>query len=479
MRVLVGGFLLSLILFTAALLNCSLISLGNLVASLLILFVHLERGFHSKGRTLLWFIVGFSVAVILLQATFIFAWAIWCGRCTAKEPLWAKLIGFMILQTWRSPTVIYVLILQSLAAFIAFTELQEIREGFFTWASSFLGRLAEAFDRIGRFTGEGCFFLAVACHSVGCGYQLHVLGFFTVFHFQLCGSCGLVIIEQLSWPLQVVETSLALRGLQYFLSICLSAPDKITKVSLFALSLWSFYFASVCAFGLLGYVGYIIFAFPSLFRLHRLNGLLLVFILLWAVSTYIFNIAFTYLNGKLGKDTKVWEMVGLWHYSFPGFFILAQFFLGVLVALVNLVNNSVFLYISDESHHTSNGDPPPEAKEETKVLIVATIAWILRKCNRAIMLLQIFLIAMKPGFIHAVYMIFFFLYLLSHHINKRMQRALLLLCEIHFAILYTLHINLVSGALKKSNTISSEILSQLGLLETDSSWNFAEIALLA
>nr|GFA30652.1 piezo-type mechanosensitive ion channel homolog [Tanacetum cinerariifolium] len=114
-------------------------------------------------------------------------------------------------------------------------------------------------------------------------------------------------------------------------------------------------------------------------------------------------------------------MVGLWHYSFPGFFILAQFFLGVLVALVNLVNNSVFLYISDESHHTSNGDPPPEAKEETKVLIVATIAWILRKCNRAIMLLQIFLIAMKPGFIHAVY----------------------------------------------------------SLLETDSSWNFAEIALLA
>ncbi|GJZ28996.1 hypothetical protein Tco_0573643 [Tanacetum coccineum] len=134
------------------------------------------------------------------------------------------------LQTWRSPTVIYVLILLSLAAFIAFTELQEIRVGFFTWASSFLGRLAEAFDRIGRFTCEGCFFLAVACLSVGCGYQLHVLGFFTVFHFQLCGSCGLVINEQLSWPLQVVETSLALCGLQYILSICLSAPNKITKV---------------------------------------------------------------------------------------------------------------------------------------------------------------------------------------------------------------------------------------------------------
>ena len=62
------------------------------------------------------------------------------------------------------------------------------------------------------------------------------------------------------------------------------------------------------------------------------------------------------------QDTKVWEMVGLWHYSFPGFFILAQFFLGVLVALVNLVNNSVFLYISDEANHTSHGEPPPEGE---------------------------------------------------------------------------------------------------------------------
>lgn len=41
--------------------------------------------------------------------------------------------------------------------------------------------------------------------------------------------------------------------------------------------------------------------------------------------------------------------------------------------------------------------------EETKVLIVATIAWGLRKCSRAIVLVLIFLIAMKPGFMHAIY----------------------------------------------------------------------------
>lgn len=42
-------------------------------------------------------------------------------------------------------------------------------------------------------------------------------------------------------------------------------------------------------------------------------------------------------------------------------------------------------------------------REETKVLIVATIAWGLRKCSRAIVLVLIGLLAMKPGFIHAIY----------------------------------------------------------------------------
>lgn len=41
-------------------------------------------------------------------------------------------------------------------------------------------------------------------------------------------------------------------------------------------------------------------------------------------------------------------MVGLWHYPIPGFFLLAQFCLGILVALGNLVNSSVFLCVSNE-----------------------------------------------------------------------------------------------------------------------------------
>ncbi|XAR58511.1 hypothetical protein NMG60_11013938 [Bertholletia excelsa] len=118
-------------------------------------------------------------------------------------------------------------------------------------------------------------------------------------------------------------------------------------------------------------------------------------------------------------------------------------------------------------------------KEETKVLIVATIAWGLRKCSRAIELVLLFLIAMRPGFIHAVYIIFFLVYLLSHKVSKRIRKSLVLLCEGHFAILYFLQLNLVSAYLEKEGSLSMEILSQLGLLEHDSSWEFLEMALLA
>ncbi|KAI7983245.1 hypothetical protein LOK49_LG15G00399 [Camellia lanceoleosa] len=276
----------------------------------------------------------------------------------------------------------------------------------------------------------------------------------------------------------VRHTNVLLRG-SVFRTFSINFFTYGFPVSLFALSFWSFHFASICAFGLLAYVGYVIYAFPSLFWLHRLNGLLLVFILLWAVSTYIFNVVFAFLNWKLGKDMEIWEMVGLWHYPIPGFFLLAQFCLGILVALGNLVSNSVFLYLSDEDGRSSNDNCTVEVKEETEVLIVATIAWGLRKCSRAVELVLIFLIAMKPGFVHAIYIIFFFIYLLSHNISKRIRQSLILLCEAHFAILYILQLSIISKSLEQKGSLSMEILSQLGLLESESSWDFLEIALLA
>ncbi|KAL9430857.1 hypothetical protein AB3S75_026115 [Citrus x aurantiifolia] len=176
---------------------------------------------------------------------------------------------------------------------------------------------------------------------------------------------------------------------------------------------------------------------------------------------------------------EIWEMVGLWHYPIPGFFLLAQFCLGVLVALGNLVNNSVFVYLSGEDGRSSSETSTVEVREETKVLIVATIAWGLRKCSRAIVLVLIGLLAMKPGFIHAIYMIFFLIYLLSHNVSRKIRQSLILLCEAHFALLYLLRIDLISNALRQKGSLSMEILSQLGLLNHGSSWDFLEIALLA
>ncbi|KAJ6305825.1 hypothetical protein OIU78_021200 [Salix suchowensis] len=203
-------------------------------------------------------------------------------------------------------------------------------------------------------------------------------------------------------------------------------------ISLFALSFWSFHFASLCAFGLLAY------------------------------------------------DVEIWETIGLWHYPIPGFYLLAQFCLGVLVSLVNLVNNSVFLYLSDEDRELSNHDFVVEESEETKVLIVATIAWGLRKISRAIALLLIFLIALKPaGFIHSVYMIFFLMYLLSHSISREIRQSLVLLCEAHFAMLYILQLNLISEVLKQKFSFITDLLSQLGFLSQTSTGDFLKIAALA
>lgn len=249
-------------------------------------------------------------------------------------------------------------------------------------------------------------------------------------------------------------------------------------VLLLALAFWSFSFTSICAFGLLAYVGYILYAFPSLFRLHRLNGLLLVFILLWAASTYIFNVAFTFLNKELNKDMEIWETIGLWHYPIPGLFVLAQFCIGVLVAIGNLVNNSVFQYISGEGVCSSNDDHMVEDKEDTKVLIIATIAWGFRQCSRAITLGLIFLCVLQPGYIHAVYMCFFLIYLLSHSISRSIRQVLVLFCAMHFSLLYILQLNLISNALEHSGSFTMQILSQLGLSRHTSLRDFVEIGVL-
>ena len=107
---------------------------------------------------------------------------------------------------------------------------------------------------------------------------------------------------------------------------------------------------------------------------------------------------------------------------------------------------------------------------------------------------------------------FFFIYLLSHDVSRKIRQSLILLCEAHFALLYILQIDLISNNLEQKGSLSMEVLSQLGinfqwkvvlnflvrayyyiywtivqtffnriaagLLEPESSWDFLEIALL-
>lgn len=576
-----GGFVLPLLLLTAAVINWSLISLVDLIAFLLLQYNAPKIGYRFRRRfLLLWPIIIFSLLVILSQVTFLVIWAVEGNKWSIAEAWWAKLIGFTTVHTWKSPSVIYFLIVQLIAVFVALVDIYGNRFGLVPWRASCWGHFLSFIEQLGsRLRVASCLLLPAIQLVVGIShpswislpffigscvglvdwsltsnflglfrwwrplqlyagfniallyvYQLPIvfpnmfqriadfIGLFKVSANsewpEICSCLSLILfyimlscikcdLEEMDYIMSMGESNLTeqllpskhsffiresrsgvkhtnvlLRG-AVFRTFSINFFTYGFPVSLFALSFWSFHFASLCAFGLLAYVGYVGYAFPSLFRLHRLNGLLLVFILLWAVSTYIFNVAFSFLNWKLGKDMEIWEMVGLWHYPIPGFFLLAQFCLGILVALGNLVNNSVFLCLTDEHGQPSNQNSTVEVEEETKVLIVATIAWGLRKSSRAITLALIFLIAMKPGFFHAVYMIFFLIYLLSHNISRKTRESMILLCEAHFALLYILQIDLISNFLEQEGSLSMEILTQLGLLEYDSSWDFLEVALLA
>nr|XP_007147084.1 hypothetical protein PHAVU_006G095000g [Phaseolus vulgaris]ESW19078.1 hypothetical protein PHAVU_006G095000g [Phaseolus vulgaris] len=249
-------------------------------------------------------------------------------------------------------------------------------------------------------------------------------------------------------------------------------------ISLLALSLWSFQFASLGSFGLLAYVGYILYAFPSMFRLHHLNGMLLVFILFWAASTYIFNVVLSFSSNKSWKDMEIWETIGLWHYPIPGYYLLAQFCLGFLFAMCNLVNSSVLLCITGQEQLTAD-ESVMEEEEETTLSVVATIAWGLRKCSHAVVLILIFLIAIRSGIVHAVYMVFFLIYLLSHTIDCKLHQAIILLCEAQFAVQFILQLDLISKTLDQKGSYAFQILSQLGLLNYIHSVDFFQISILA
>ncbi|KAM3704955.1 hypothetical protein ACB098_03G044800 [Castanea mollissima] len=544
------------------------------------MFCHLTGSRFQRQSWFSWFVVNFSLLAILSHALFHIVLAIEGDQWSIADAQWAKIIGFMRVQSWRSLSVIYFLVIQVLAASVALIEIYGSRFGLDSWRDSCLGHLYSSVVRIGSQLRVLCCLLLPAvqlvvgishpswvsfpffiCSSIGLvdwSLTSNFLGLFRWWrHLLLYSGLNIILLYVYQLPIEFSEIFLwvaefiglfkisaksewseVCSGLSLLLfyimlswircdiaemDIIMSTgesslteqllPKKhsffirkssrsgirhtnvLTRGAIFrtfsinfftygflilllALTFWSFHFASLCAFGLLAYVGYILYAFPSMFHLHWLNGLLLVFVLCWAASTYVFNLAFTVLNKKLWKDMEIWETIGLWHYPIPGFFLLAQFGLGGFVALCNLVNNSVFLYLSDGNGQSSNEDSSFEEKEETKVLIVATIAWGLCKSSRAIVLVLLFLMSVRPGFIHAVYMIFFMMHLLSNSISRKLRQSLILLCEAHFALLYILQLNLISKVLEQKGSFAMEMISQLGLLN-HTSGDFMKIAVLA
>lgn len=61
-----------------------------------------------------------------------------------------------------------------------------------------------------------------------------------------------------------------------------------------------------------------------------------------------------------------------------------------------------------------------------------------------------------------VSVLFFLIYLLSHSISRQMKKSLILLCEVHFAIIYILQLKVISSALIQEGSLSKKILFQLG-----------------
>jgi len=77
------------------------------------------------------------------------------------------------------------------------------------------------------------------------------------------------------------------------------------------------------------------------------NVLLLNFILLWALCTYAFNATFNVSSKEIKKDTKIRDTIGLCHYTIPGLFIFAHFFLGTLVVVGIFVKNCIWSLKTD------------------------------------------------------------------------------------------------------------------------------------
>lgn len=147
-----AGFALPLLLLTAALINWSLLSLVDLIAFLLIQYTAPKIGFRFRGKYfLLWPVIIFSLLGLVSQAVYLVIWAIEGYKQSVGEAWWMNLIGFMIIQSWKSPTVIYFMVTQLLVVFVAFLDIHGSRFSLVPWRYSCWSHFLIAVERLGLF----------------------------------------------------------------------------------------------------------------------------------------------------------------------------------------------------------------------------------------------------------------------------------------------------------------------------------------
>ncbi|CAL5380894.1 unnamed protein product [Camellia sinensis] len=473
--------------------------------------------FHRIKSPVLWGVIILSTLAIS-HAIFQITLAVEGDQWSMVDARWAKLIGLLRDHSLKSPSIIYFLVVQLVAALVAVFEVYGSRFGLDLYRNLCLGHLLSSFEHIALVVGSSHpswvslpFFICSCIGLIDWSLTSNFLGLF---------SLNIVLLYVYQLP---GEFSCMFQWHADFIGLYkISAKSNWSEICS-GVSLLLFYFMLSCIRYDLVEMDIImstretslteqLLPLKHSFLIHELrSGVRHTNVMLRGAVFRTFSINFfTYglpvLNKELQKDMDVWETIGLWHYPIPGFFIFAQFCLGILVAMSNLVNSSVFLYLSDGDAQSTNDNctvevlfvdttiprkfglghravqrsfPDKVNSEEPEVMIVATIAWGLCKSSRAIVLTLIFSIALKPGFIHAVYMVFFMIYLLSHTISRRIRQYLILLCEAHFVLKYILQLNLISKALEEKGSLALEIISQLGLLDHASSGDFVKIAGLA
>lgn len=163
-----GGFVLPLLLLTAAVLEWSLISFIDLLAFFVIQLTAGRIGFHVHLRShVSWCIISFSVLSILEKVVFHIIWLVEGKEWTVANAWWAKLIGLASVQPWRSRHILYYfLAVQLTIGLIALADICMNKFGWFQHQDSCLSKFSSYIEHLGSHLSVACCLLLPAIQLV-------------------------------------------------------------------------------------------------------------------------------------------------------------------------------------------------------------------------------------------------------------------------------------------------------------------------